>query len=192
MKYSRFAPKCALFLLMILCVAVFSIAQDEGNTEVTGFYQQYRDFSFNTGYSAYDFPATQLSGGGFNVTQNLAPWFAMWTQFSFFGTIDQPGGLSLRVIHNLEGVRWQTREHGPFRLYVKAGLGFANYRFDFGSNTKFSFAYGAGVQVWGAKWLGVTLDLSQVFMGVPNLTDLEGRDKWDSGLTFTPGLSIRF
>jgi hypothetical protein len=192
MKYFLFTAKCALLFSMVLCAAAFCAAQDEGKTEITGFYQQYRDFSFKTGFSAYDFPATQLTGGGFNVAQNLAPWFSMWTQFSFFGSVTQPAGLNVRIIHNLQGVRWQTKQHGPFRVYVKGGMGFANYRFDTGSETKLSLAYGGGVQMWAAKWMGLTLDLSHVVMGLPNLTNLDNREKWDSGLTFTPGLTIRF
>jgi hypothetical protein len=192
MKYFLLATKCALLLSMILCAAIFSVAQDERNTEITGFYQQYRNFSFNTGDSAYDFPATVMKGGGFNIARNLAPWFSMWTQFSFFGTVQQPGGLTVQVIHNLEGVRWQTKEHGPFRFYAKGGMGFANYRFDFGSDTKLSLAYGGGVNIWAAKWIGFTMDVSHVVMGLPNITGLDSREKWDSGLVFTPGLTIRF
>jgi hypothetical protein len=193
MKNILFTAKCALLFSMVLCASAFCIAQDDENTtEITGYYQQYRDFSFKTGYSSYDFPATQLKGGGFNVARNLAPWFAMWTQFSFFGSVSQLSGLNLQVIHNLEGVRWQTKQRGPFRLYVKGGMGFANYRFDSFSNTKLSLAYGGGVQIWAAKWMGITLDLSHVTMGLPNLTDMDSREKWDSGLTFTPGLTIRF
>jgi hypothetical protein len=192
MKNILFTAKCALLLSLILCTTALCMAQDESNTEITGFFQQYRDFSFKTGSSSYDFPATQLNGGGFNVAQNLAPWFSMWTQFSFFGSVSQPSGLNVQLIHNLQGVRWQTKQRGPFRLYVKGGLGFANYRFDFGSETKLSLAYGGGVQIWAAKWMGITLDLSHVAMGLPNITDLDSREKWDSGLTFTPGLTIRF
>jgi hypothetical protein len=192
MKNILFTAKCALLLSMILCTTALCMAQDEGKTEVTGYFQQYRDFSFNTGYSPYDFPATRLNGGGFNVARNLAPWFAMWTQFSFFGSASNPLGDSVQIIHNLEGMRWQTKQRGPFRAYVKGGVGFANYRFNFGSYTKLSLAYGGGVQLWAAKWMGLTLDLSHVVMGLPNITDLDSREKWDSGLTFTPGLTIRF
>lgn len=192
MRYLSFIAKCSLLLSMMACTAALCGAQDESSTEITGFYQQYKDFSFNTGLSEFDFPATKLTGGGFSLAQNLAPWFSLWTQFSFYGSIEQSSGLSLRIIHNLQGPRWQTREYGPVRFYVKGGLGFANYRFSFGSNTKLSLAYGGGVQVWAGKAVGVTLDVSHVMMGVPNLTDLEGRDKWDSGLAFTPGIAIRF
>jgi hypothetical protein len=192
MKYFLFTAKFVVLFSMILCASAFCVAQDEGKTEVTGYFQQYRDFSFNTGYSPYDFPATRLNGGGFNVARNLAPWFSMWTQLSFFGTVQQSSGLSVQIIHNLEGMRWQTKQHGPFRAYVKGGVGFANYRFDFGSETKLSLAYGGGVQIWAAKWMGITLDLSHVVMGLPNLTDLDNREKWDSGLVFTPGFTIRF
>jgi hypothetical protein len=31
-----------------------------------------------------------------------------------------------------------------------------------------------------------------LIMGVPNVFDAEGRDRWDSGLTYKTGLAIRF
>jgi hypothetical protein len=186
---------CAL-LIVISFVAVPVLAQ-EHNTEIQGFYQTYRNFSFDTGAPGFVIPPTKLNGGGFNIAQNLAPWFALWTQFSFFGSAGSPSGLSVRVINNLEGMRWQTRQYGPIRFYVKGGLGFSNYSVDIsggniGSGTKLALTYGGGAQIWMADWIGVTLDVSQVFMGVPNITDLPQRDKWDSGLTFTPGITLRF
>jgi len=184
---------CVLFLSGSFYAAQLGFAQDK-NTEIGGFYQQYRNFSFNTGLTVYDFPATKLKGGGFSIAQNLAPWFAVWSQTSFYGTVPQANGLDVRVINNLEGVRWQTKQHGPLCLYVKGGMGFSNFNFTTQgfSNTKLSLAYGGGAQIWLAPWMGLTLDVSHTVMGLPNLTDLEGRDKWDSGLTYTTGLAIRF
>ncbi len=192
MRYFLFASKCALVLLLMSFAAGNSLAQDESNTEITGFYQQYRNFSFNLG-SGFAIPETHLTGGGFNITQNFTDWFGLFTQFSFYGKVGQSVGLPVRIINNQQGPRWQTKQHGPFRLYVKGGLGFSHFGFDnIGSDTKLSLAYGGGVQVWFAKSAGLTLDLSHVLMGLPNLTGAQGRDKWDSGLVFTPGVSIRF
>jgi len=178
---------------MVLSAALYASAQDY-NTEVQGFYQTYRNFSFQTGLSAFDIPDTKLNGGGFVLAQNLAPWFAMWTQLSFFGTVEQPN-ISLRIINNLEGFRFQTKQHGPFRFYVKTGLGFTNYGVDLagssGGTTKFSWAYGGGAQIWLGEHFGVDLDLSHVFMGLPGF-DLPNQESWDSGLTYTTGLAIRF
>jgi len=190
----RFTSKCVLLLSVVCCAAVLGMAQDEGGTEITGFYQQYRDFGFKLGEgtSASDFAPQPLKGGGFGLAQNLTPWFALWTQFAFYGSVQQADGLKLRIINNSQGPRWQ-KNYGPLRLYVKGGVGISHYSFEeIGSNTKLSLSYGGGAQIWMADWIGVTLDLSHFVMGVPNLTDLEGRDKWDSGLTFTPGLTIRF
>lgn len=192
MKKIRLARMFVLFVSTLFCMAAITVAQDEGGTEITGFYQQYRDFGFKTGAAGIEIPASKLTGGGFSLAQNLAPWFAIWTQFTFYGKTGENIGLPLRIINNSQGPRWQ-KNYGPLRLYVKGGVGFSHYSFEnIGSNTKLSLTYGGGAQVWLADWLGVTLDLSQVLMGVPNLTDLEGRDKWDSGLTLTPGITLRF
>lgn len=195
MKYFVFTTKCVLLLSMVLFAAVFGVAQEERNTEIMGYYQQYRNFSFQISGNptSTDVPATVLKGGGFSIAQNLAPWFAIWSQTSFFGTAQSSDGLlTVRVINNLEGVRWQTKQYGPLRLYVKGGMGFSNFRMgDIGSDTKLSLGYGAGAQLW-AKWLGLTFDASHIVMGLPNLTGANGRDKWDSGLTITTGLAIRF
>ena len=194
MKYFRFASKCLLLLSVIFCAAVFSPAQDEGGVEVTGFYQQYRDFSFKLGEGSgvSDFEPQALKGGGFGIAYTLEPWFAFWTQFAFYGSMEQAEGLKIRIINNSQGPRWQ-KNYGRLRLYVKGGLGFSHFSIkDIGGETKLSLSYGGGAQIWTSEWLGVTLDVSHYLMGVPNLTDLSGRDKWDSGLTFTPGVTIKF
>jgi hypothetical protein len=183
--------KHALVLLVILVAAVPAFAQ-ERNTEIQGFYQTYGDFSFNPGEGVpiLNVPDTRLNGGGFNLAQNLAPWFAMWTQLSFFGSVDAPPS-RVRIINNLQGMRWQ-KNYGPLRLYGKFGLGFSHFNFeDVGGNVKFSASYGGGVQVW-ADWIGVSFDASQVFMGVPHLFEADGRDKWDSGIALTTGVAFRF
>ncbi len=195
MKYFLFVVQGILLLSMVVAFSTSALAQDESSTEITGYYQQYRNFSFKVGGTStqYDFPATKLKGGGFSVAQNLVDWFAVWSQTSFYGSIGQPQGLSVRVINNLEGVRWQTKQHGPLRLYVKGGLGFSHINIEgVGGQYKFSLGYGGGAQLWMARWAGVVLDVSHTSMGLPNLTDLDDRDKWDSGLTYTGGFTIRF
>jgi hypothetical protein len=187
------ASKNILFLFILMFAAINSFA--EGDTEVTGFYQQYRNFSFKTGYSDLDFSAAKLKGVGFSVAQNIEPWFALWTQLSIYGTLEQQDK-SVRVINNLQGVRYQTKLHGPFRFYAKGGLGFTYYSFNLQgtgiSGAKFSAAYGGGMDIWLNKHFGLVLDVTQVLMGLPNLTDLSGRESWDSGLTYTTGLTVRF
>jgi hypothetical protein len=186
--------KYVSLLLMVLCTALYVPAQ-ENDTEVQGFYQTYRNFSFRTGSEFFDITDSKLNGGGFSLSQNLAPWFAMWTQLSFYGSVEQPY-IRIRAINNLQGIRFQTLQHGPFRLYAKGGLGFSHHSIDvIGSSYgeyKFSFAYGGGAQIWMSDHFGVVLDLSHVMMGLPTLFDLPGREKWDSGLTYTTGISVRF
>jgi len=187
-----------------------------GTTEITGYYQQYRDFSFKTGMEnlgVTNFDPTRMAGGGFSVAQNLAEWFAIWTQLSIYGTVNQDNS-SIRLIHNLEGIRYQTKQYGPLRFYGKAGAGFARYSFAFYeplyfgsielSDTKFSVGYGGGMNVWFNKNIGLTFDASHILSGLPNLEDfydqnfgddyvkLPGREKWDSGMNYTVGLTFRF
>jgi len=188
------STQCVLLLFLILGSAVFVSAQ-EFNTEIQGYYQTYRNFSFETGYNPLDIPETKLNGGGFVVAQNLAPWFAFWTQFTFYGSAQGPNTRA-RIFNNLYGIRYQTEQHGPFRVYAKAGLGYANYSMDiqgsgFGE-TKFSVAYGGGVQIWMSEHFGAVLDAAHSINGLPNLTNLEEREKWDSGLALTAGLAVRF
>jgi len=190
------STRCLLFLPMVFFCAVFASAQEQ-NTEIQGFYQSYHDFSFKTGLSDYDIPSTKLEGGGFVVAQNLAPWFAFWTQFSFYGYAEAPNTRA-RLFNNLYGIRYQTEQHGPFRLYGKAGLGYTNYRLDVVglgsglSDTAFSFAYGGGLQIWMSEHFGAVLDAAHTINSLPNLTNSPDREKWDSGLTFTAGLAVRF
>ena len=189
------STQCILFLSLIFCSAVFASAQ-EHNTEIQGFYQGYQDFSFDTGYEPIDIPEKKLNGGGFEVAQNLAPWFAFWTRFSFYGAAERPGIFRARMFNNLYGLRYQTEQYGPFRVYGKVGLGYSNYSMTlqgsgFGE-TKFSFAYGAGVQIWVSEYYGAVLEASHNINGLPNVTGLEAREKWDSGLTLSAGFAVRF
>jgi len=195
--------KGVLLLAIISCFAGGCFAADwndeiAGTTEITGYYQQYRNFSFETGYPYWDFTPARLSGGGFSVAQNIAEWFAVWTQLSIFGTVNQPSAdgyeNSVRVIHNLQGIRYQTKQYGPLRFYGKVGAGIAWYGFSSldASGTTFSAGYGGGVNVWFNKNIGITLDASHSLMALPNLTDLDGREKFDSGMSYTTGLTFRF
>lgn len=184
-----------MLLSLIFCSAVFASAQ-EYNTEIQGFYQGYQDFSFKTGFEPIDIAETKLKGGGFEVAQNLAPWFAFWTRFSFYGAAEQPGIFRARMFNNLYGFRYQTEQYGPFRVYGKVGLGYSNFSMDLqgssGGETKFSFAYGAGAQIWMSEHVGAVLEASHNINGLPNVTDMEAREKWDSGLTLSAGLAVRF
>jgi len=205
--------KCVFLLVAVMGFTLSGFAGDEiaGTTEVTGYYQQYRNFSFKTGDEYMDFSPARIGGGGFSVAQNIADWFAIWSQLSIYGTktqvFDVPIGWGtsfqyenkVRVINNLEGIRYQTKLHGPFRFYVKGGVGFTYYNFTFGrygdvgaSGTKFSAGYGGGTDIWFNRNIGIVFDVSHIVMGLPNLTDLPGRESFDSGLTYTTGLTIRF
>ena len=205
--------KIMISLVVIGCFAGGCFAWDDelaGTMEITGYYQQYRDFSFKTGVNEYDFAPARIAGGGFSVAQNIAEWFALWTQLSFFGTADQmvctspiipcpkesQYHKSVRIINNLEGIRYQTQQYGPLRFYGKVGAGITWYGFDyFGdslSGTRFSVGYGGGMNVWMNRNIGITLDVSHIGMNLPNLFDADNRKKWDSGMSYTTGLTFRF
>lgn len=205
MKDFQSTFKSLALAALVLCIAGPAVAQDETSTEITGYYQQYRNFSFDAG-GGVAFDDTKLTGGGFTLAQTLAPWFAVWTQVSIYGSAEGPTTplgeslLNVRIINNLYGVRYQTQEYGPLRFYGKAGLGFSNFGFNspngnFGS-TKFSVGYGGGAQVWMHRNFGLTLDVSHITMSLPNLFPgadiVPGREGWDSGLTYTGGVSVRF
>jgi hypothetical protein len=189
------STQCLFFLSLILFSAVFASAQ-EHNTEIQGFYQTYRDFSFETGLGdPYDIDATKLNGGGFTIAQDLAPWFAFWTQFTFYGSAESPV-FSARMFNNLYGIRYQTEQHGPFRVYAKAGLGYSNFSMNDGQisfgMTKFSVAYGAGAQIWMSENYGVVFEATHNVNGLPQLSNSVDREKWDSGLTLSAGFAVRF
>ena len=181
---------------MILCCTVCIPAQ-ETSTEIQGFYQTYKNFSFKTGISDLDIPETRISGGGFTLAYNLAPWFAFWSQTTFYGSAEQTY-IKARVINNLEGIRYQSRLYGPLQFYAKAGLGFSHFGLsyvsggDIGGEYKFSASYGGGMQIWMNDNFGIILDASHLMMGMPNLTGMSNRDKWDSGLAITTGFALRF
>jgi hypothetical protein len=195
MKANLSGVRSVLLISMLLCGAVCALADDEQKTEIQGYFQTYRNFSFKTGFSEIDIPSTALNGGGFAAAQNIAPWFAMYTQLTIYGRAQSPNN-SVRIIHNLEGVRWQTKKHGPLQLYAKFGMGFAHYGMNVAGSslgeTKFSFGYGGGAFIWANEHFGLVLDASHSIMGVPNLTDASNRDKWDSGLALTTGIAVRF
>lgn len=185
---------CISMIALFLSGALPVPAQEQ-STEIQGYYQAYRNFSYKTGISEIDIPETNLSGGGFTVAQNLAPWFAFWTQLTFYGSAEQPLH-KVRIINNLQGMRWQTKLYGPLQLYAKGGLGFSHYSMDVAGSSlgeyKFSLAYGGGAFIWATDHFGIVLDATHTSSGVPNLTDLSGRDSWDSGLTLASGLAVRF
>jgi len=180
-------------MFAVLCVAFPAAAQE--STEIHGFYQGYRNFDFGTGVDEFDIPGAKLNGGGFQLVYNLASWFGFWTQFSFYGAAEREF-VRVGLFNELQGVRYQTRQYGPFCLYGKGGIGFTRFSVDIlGSSLtdyKMSFAYGGGVQIWMGDRFGVVLDASHLVTGLPNLTDLPGREKWDSGLVVTTSLAFRF
>jgi hypothetical protein len=198
MKSILSGSKYLLLITAILCGTAYAPAQEQ-STEIQGFYQTYKDFSFKVGegYELLDIPNTRLGGGGFTIAQNLASWFAVFSQTTFYGSVEGTY-LKARVINNLEGLRWQTKRHGPLQAYVKAGLGFSHISLDYvsgediGGEIKFSYSLGGGAFIWMSDNFGLVFDASHTAMGMPNLADLPGRDKWDSGLTLTTGLAIRF
>ena len=196
MRYFKTPFCCFLLAAMILGSTVCALAQDETSTEISGFYQGYRNFDYRTGYGEeVDIRKAEMNGGGFGIAQNLASWFALWTQFSFLGTTESPY-LSVRIINNLQGLRYQTPQYGPFRFYGKGGIGFTNYSINLagqsGGETKLSVGYGGGAQLWMADYLGLFVEGTHIIMGVPQISEFDDRDKWDSGLSLMTGIALRF
>lgn len=192
-----------MLLSVILCTAVYASAQDEEtSTEIQGYFRTYRNFSYDSGDSYYNFSSPmKLNGGGFSLARNFAPWFAMWTELSFYGSPEKDS-FKIGIINNQQGLRFQTRQHGPFRFYVKGGIGFTRYSIDLVlatqgfsyGDTSLSLGYGGGAQVWMNKNFGLVFDVSHTLMGLPNLlfADLPDREKYDSGLTYSTGFAVRF
>ena len=195
---SVYSSRFVLLIVAILFGTIYASAQ-ETSTEIQGFYQTYKDFSFKlgTGLENLDLKPTRLGGGGFTIAQNLAPWFAFWSQTTFYGSVEGDF-LKARVINNLEGLRWQKRFSGPLEVYGKVGMGFSHIGLssvgggDIGGEYKLAVSYGAGAFLWMSQNIGLVFDASHLSMGVPNVTDAPGRDKWDSGLTLTTGIALRF
>ncbi len=186
--------KYLLAALILLSAPIYAAAQEYG-TEFQGHYQSYQKFSFKTGYESYDIKDTNLNGGGFTFAQNLAPWFAFYTQFNFYGSASRPN-FSISMFTNHYGARYQTKQRGPFVFYAKGGLGYTRYSYTvdaYGlSETKFSVGYGGGMQVWVSDHFGGVIDAAHIVSGVPQLSIMANRDKWDSGLTLTAGVAVRF
>ncbi len=198
MKSFMFSSRIFLIVTTILLGAICASAQDT-STEIQGFYQTYKDFSFKAGngFEDFDIENTRLGGGGFTIAQNLAPWFAFFSQTTFYGSAEG-ANIKARVINNLEGLRYQKKVGGPLEVYGKVGMGFSHVSLsykdggDIGGEYKFALSYGAGAFLWIKEGFGLVFDASNLMMGMPNLTDQPGRDKWDAGLTLTTGIAFRF
>jgi len=195
MKYRNRFVNSILVLALVLGIASLASAQE---TEVYGFFEGYRNFDYKTGGEGFPFiNDAAMNGGGGGIAYQYAPWFALFTQFSFLGTAEGDE-FNARIITNLQGVRYHTPQYGPVAFYAKGGVGFANFNvmdklsgFEFGS-TKLSLGYAGGAQAWMNDSVGLMFEIQHLVMGVPNLTDAEGRDRWDSGLSYKAGLAFRF
>jgi len=195
MKYRNWFLNSIVLIALLLGMTSMASAQQ---TEVYGFYEGYRNFDFKTGGA--EAPAilnADMNGFGGGIAYQYTPWFAMFTQISFLGTAEGDD-FNARIITNLQGVRYHSQQYGPISFYGKGGLGFANYNvtiksdgFELGA-TKFSLGYAGGAQVWMTDSIGLMFEVQHLIMGVPNLTDLEGRDRWDSGLSYKTGFAYRF
>ncbi len=187
----------SVILLVSLVLSTASLASAQSRTEVYGFYEGYRNFDYKTGGDGYPFILdAELNGGGGGIAYQYVPWFALFTQVSFLGRAESDI-LSARVINNLQGIRYSTPQFGPISFYGKGGVGFTNYSITItdlgeGGETKLSVGYAGGAQVWATDYFGLFFELQHLVMGVPNLFDVEGRDRWDSGLTYKTGLALRF
>jgi hypothetical protein len=183
---------------VILAVLLFSAglcqAQD-ATGEFQGFYQRMQSFDFNSGSTSFDIRGAKLNGGGFGFLFNITDTFGFWQQTSFYRGVKQ-SGLALRPIIETQGVQL-SKEKGALSVYIRGGLGGVRHVLEMSGGTVgvdwgLALIYGGGTKIKVSEGLFWIIDASRITMGLPNLTNLQGRSKWDSGLLFTTGIAIRF
>ena len=183
-----------LIIVLLLCGPAYCLAQDTF-TEFQGYYQRVQGFDFNSGTSQFAFKGASMNGGGFGFVFGLSPKFGFFQRTSFFGGVEQ-SGLTMRVISEVQGVQLM-REAGPFDFYAKGGLGFNRWVFEeFGSTTGVDYGmalvYGGGAEAKLKEGTYLVLEATRMTTGLPNISGLPGRSKWDSSWLITTGIAFRF
>jgi len=179
---------------MIVAVMMFGtevcLAQDSGG-EFQGFYQRVQSFNFNSGDPIFNVQNGNTNGGGFGFVYNITPVFSLFQQTSFFGGFEQ-SGLKMRLITEAQGVRL-SKGTDAILFYAKGGVGFNRYVLEnLGIDYGTAFILGGGAEIRMTEGLYLLLEATNLTMGLPNLTNLPGRSKWDNALLFTTGIAIRF
>lgn len=181
------------FLLLTTLMSAAGICRAQSG-ELQVFYLRAQGFDFRSGSAAFDIRGARLNGGGFGLSYNVTEWMALWSQAGFFSGVRQ-GDIRMNMISQLQGVAL-SRGRGAFRAFVKGGTGFARYVFEQPGLTSVSygqaFSYGGGIQIGFTPSFFFVLEAAQLAVGLPNLTGVPGRDKWDSTPLITTGLAIHF
>jgi hypothetical protein len=189
--------KNLLPVLFLLFGCNICLAQYGPQGQLDLYYQRVQGFDYRSGSSSFDIEGANLNGGGFGIGYNLTDVFSIWTQTSFYTGAKQ-GDLDLKFINQIQGIKLTKRDLGSVNLFVKGGMGFARYVFKqegfSGESVFFSqtFNYGGGAEIGIGEGIYFFVELSQMSMGLPNITGSPDRDKWDSNILITSGISLFF
>lgn len=187
----RFLPAA---MAVLLCSAG-ALAQGNPQYEVRGFFQQDRSFSLWSGSPEFDIRGARAKGGGLGFALTPAEWFALWSEVSFFSSVRQ-GSYTLSFMVESQGLRYSTAWRGPLRLYGRGGVGFARFAFEgpgfAAAYYKMSLVYGGGAEVRLGDPVSFFVDAAALTMGLPELTAVPGRDKWDTSILLGFGIAVKF
>jgi hypothetical protein len=189
-------------LLIVVTVLLFvgnlCLAQPEySEVEFQGFYQRIQGFDFQSGAVGFEFENEGFNGGGFGFVYNVSPWLGIFSQTSFLAGVEQ-SGIKLRFINQTQGAKVTKRGlvGESVNVFAKGGIGFVRHVFDaFGQQSidyGTSFTGGGGTEIKLQEGMWLMLDLSRTSLGLPRLTNVPGRDKWDSSWAITTGVSFQF
>jgi len=183
------------FAVALLFWSAGAVAQGNPQYELRGFFQQDRAFSLWSGSPDFDIQGARSKGGGFGFALTPAEWFALWTEVSFFSGVRQ-GDYTLSFLVETQGLRYSTAWRGPFRVYGRGGVGFARFAFEgpgfAAAYYKMSLVYGGGAEVRLSDPVSFFVDASALTMGLPELTAVPGRDKWDTSILLGFGIAVKF
>lgn len=182
-----------------LMIAVFllwgsgsCLAQDTRG-EIQGLYFRIQGFNFNSGSPIFNVDSVAINGGGYGVVYHITDKFGLFQQMGFFGGPEQ-NGLKIKLITEFQGMM-VTKKAGNFDFYAKGGLGFTRYVFSgalSGADGALALLYGGGVKVPVKEGLKLVFEADRITQGLPNLTDLPGRSKWDHSWHLATGIAFQF
>ena len=187
--------KRLLMLLIVLGLAGgVCLSQPEySETEMMGFYQRVQGFDFQSGAEGFEFQNEGFNGGGFGFAYNFKHWLGLFQQTSFLAGVEQ-SGVKLRMINATQGLKLTKRglADEKLNLFAKGGIGYVHHVFSTGGqefgDSNMSFTFGGGAEIKMKEGIWLVLDGSRMAMGLPQVSLVEDRDKWDSSWVFTTGV----
>ncbi|MGH9338292.1 MAG: outer membrane beta-barrel protein [Acidobacteriota bacterium] len=181
---------------VLLAVCTVGFAQPQG--EFQFFYQRIQGFDYNAG-SGLLIDDGNFNGGGFGFVFNLNDWFGVYSQSSFFaGAEFADAGVGVKLINQIQGAKVTARELGPLNVFAKGGVGFIRFVFDLEQfnqeQVRFAtgFNYGGGIEFPIGESLFINLELGQLIMSLPQITNDPNRDRWDNTVVISTGASFHF